>query len=497
MDILLLTIRLFLFGIFALAGIGKLLDPEGSRKAVREFGVPDGISKPVAILLPITEIAVAILLLPVQVSWFGAIGGGALMLIFIGGMLWQMWQGNAPDCHCFGQIHSEPVSIKSLLRNAAFVVLALFLIFQGRENQGYDLFNPANEFSETNAMQIIIGIAVLGFLTAIVYFLNKISGQQVQIMRRIEVLELISHDGGKEVEREDVKDPAFGLPIGASVPAFEIADIYGKKTGFETILPAGKPSLMFFVSPSCNPCEALKPEIVEWQKELNDKVNFVFVSSGKSKDNEKKFPESEFGRIYLQKENEIADLLRAEWTPTALFIASDRSIASRPAAGDSAIRELIEKIKDRDLSAEPVYITNGEQSKIGESAPDFSLEDLEGNQISREIFDHHKTLVTYWSMTCPYCVNMMEDLQHWDKTKGADEPKLFVISSGDADPHHEMALKSTVVLDDKHELGPGFGLSGTPSAVFVGNDGKIVSETAVGAEQIWALLGKKKKNETD
>lgn len=497
MDILLVIIRLFLFGIFALAGIGKLLDLKGSKKAVEGFGVPESISKSFALLLPLLEIAIAVALLPVQLSWFGAIGGGALMLVFIGGMLWQMWQGNAPDCHCFGQIHSEPVSKKSLLRNAAFVLLASFLVFQGRGNQGYDLLDPANNFSETNVMQVIIGIAVLGFLAAIVYILNKISGQQMQIMRRIEVLELISHDGGKEVEREDVNDPAHGLPIGAQVPEFEIADIRGKKIGYENILPIGKPSLLFFVSPSCNPCEALKPEVIEWQKELGDKVNFIFISSGKAKDNEAKFGENGFTNLYLQNENEIADLLHTEWTPTVLFIASDRSIASRPAAGDSAIRELLEKVKDQDLSGEPVYITNGDKTKIGQFAPDFSLEDLEGNLVSKEIFDRNKTLVTYWSMTCPYCVNMMEELQDWDKTKGGEEPNLFVISSGDLDQHKEMGLKSTVVLDEEHELGPGFGLAGTPSAVLVSNDGRIVSETAVGAEQIWALLGKKKKNETD
>jgi hypothetical protein len=33
---------------------------------------------------------------------------------------------------------------------------------------------------------------------------------------------------------------------------------------------------------------------------------------------------------------------------------------------------------------------------------------------------------------------------------------------------------------------------GTPSAVLVNEDGTIVSETAVGAPNIWALIGKRK-----
>jgi uncharacterized membrane protein YphA (DoxX/SURF4 family) len=49
MELILLLVRLFLFGVFVFAGIGKLLDLEGSEKAVKGFGVPEPLSKPVSI----------------------------------------------------------------------------------------------------------------------------------------------------------------------------------------------------------------------------------------------------------------------------------------------------------------------------------------------------------------------------------------------------------------------------------------------------------------
>ncbi len=493
MEILLLTVRLFLFGIFALAGTAKLFDLEGSEKAVKGFGVPDVLAKPFSILLPVAEIAIAVLLLPVQTSWIAAIGGAGLLLIFVGGMLWQMWQGNAPDCHCFGQIHSEPVSKKSLARNAAFVLLALFLVANGQDNQGLNIFDSSNNLSsEMNAMQIILGLAVLGFLAAIVYFLKTISEQQTQIMRRIEVLELISHEGGKEVERDDVNDPATGLPVGSLVPAFELPNMEGTKVSFEEILPGDNPTMVFFVSPSCNPCEALIPEFQEWQKDLGKRLNFAFISTGKAKDNLKKFDEPGFENLFLQEENEISEMLGAEWTPTAILINADRTLASRPAAGDTAIREMIEKLAEEKLGKEPIYLTNGHGGKVGEDVPEFSLEDLEGNEISAEIFGKGKTLVTYWSTGCPHCVNMLEDLREWDNARGANDPQLLVISSGDAENHKDMGLKSPIVIDNEHEVGPGFGMQGTPSGVLVNKDGKIASETAVGSHQIWSLIGIKK-----
>ena len=133
MEVLLLLIRIFLAAIFAVAGVGKLLDLEGSEKAVKAFGTPDEFAKFFAIALPFAEIVFAVCLLFTSTSWLGAIGATILLLSFIGGMIWQIAQGKAPDCHCFGAIHSEPVSKKSLIRNIIFALFSFFLVAQGRE----------------------------------------------------------------------------------------------------------------------------------------------------------------------------------------------------------------------------------------------------------------------------------------------------------------------------------------------------------------------------
>src|SRR5215204_2584749 len=117
MDLILLIVRLILFAVFALAAVGKFLDLKGAEKAVRDFGTPEEFAKTFALLLPFAEIVFAFCLLFASSSWVGAIGGLLLLLSFTGGMLWQMSKGNAPDCHCFGQIHSEPVGRKSVVRN--------------------------------------------------------------------------------------------------------------------------------------------------------------------------------------------------------------------------------------------------------------------------------------------------------------------------------------------------------------------------------------------
>lgn len=501
MDTFLFLLRVILVAIFALAGIAKLYDLPGSKKAVKDFDVPEILAKPFAVLLPVAELIVAVLLLFVQTSWFGAIGAAILLAIFIGGMAYQMAKGNAPDCHCFGAVHSEPVSPKSLIRNAIFIVPAIALIITGRTQQGFDLFDTANNVSQDSPMQIIIGLAVVALLAAVVYFLKQISEQQTQIMRRIEILEFTAHEGTKEVEREDVAPPSEGLPIGAPAPEFALADIGGKEVSLKSLLIPKKATVLFFVSPTCNPCGALLPEIEDWQEKYKDKLDFVFISSGKAKENADKLAGKTFKKILLQNDREVAELYGAKWTPSAILINPDGRIASHITAGDTAIRELFEKIGNESAENGQFLIagTNG-SSKIGQEIPAFELNDVSGKAMTGADLQGKQTLITYWSQGCGFCTRMLDDLRDWDKTKGQDAPNLLVVSSGEVEAHAEMGLSSPIVLDNERKLAQELGMNGTPSAVLINENGKVISEVAVGADKIWKLVGnkiEKKKNESN
>ena len=55
MDAALLVARLALAAVCALASVAKLLDLEGSRQAVIEFGLPAVLASPLAFLLPLRD----------------------------------------------------------------------------------------------------------------------------------------------------------------------------------------------------------------------------------------------------------------------------------------------------------------------------------------------------------------------------------------------------------------------------------------------------------
>jgi uncharacterized membrane protein YphA (DoxX/SURF4 family) len=61
-DLALLAARLVLAAVFAVAGIAKLADRDGFRRAVEDFSVPAPLSRVVAVVLPVVELGVAIAL---------------------------------------------------------------------------------------------------------------------------------------------------------------------------------------------------------------------------------------------------------------------------------------------------------------------------------------------------------------------------------------------------------------------------------------------------
>lgn len=489
MDILLLLLRLGLAGVMALAGVAKLADLDGSRKAFEGFGVPASLTRVGPILLSVAEIVIAGLLLFPGTSWLGAIGGLALLLLFIGQMAYQLAKGNAPDCHCFGQVYSAPVSATSVIRNVVFAVPAVVLVVRGRSGQGSAITDPS-----VNVLELGLGVVIIALLVGAIAVLRKILSRQNEILKHIEVMEIVARDGAT-VEREEAANPNDGLPIGAVVPQFEGKDIHGERVSLADLRSAGLPALFIFVSPNCTPCKSLIPEFKEWISSLEGKVRFAFFSTGTAADNIEKFGEDIAKLMILQDDREVAKLLRANWTPTAIFMDSGGRVASHTTAGDAAIRSLMDSVMAEDLSRPGVHFTNGNgisRAPLGAPIPDIRVSDIKGREITSEDFKGRRTLVTFWSSTCPHCVSMLDELRRWDKAKGQDEPNLIVFSDGDPDYHLAMDMASPVILDPGHKTAEGFGMFGTPSAVLVDEEGIFISETAIGAADIWALIGRNK-----
>jgi len=488
MEVVLLIIRLVLFGILAVAGIGKLLDREGSEKAVKAFGTPEPFVKTFAFLLPIAELIFAYCVLFVSYSWLGAAGALLLLVTFIGGMLVQMIKGEAPDCHCFGQIHSEPVGPKSLVRNIVIAVLPIVLLVSGRANQGYALGTSDAAIASNVVLASVVVAVIIGAA-----YMSRLLRENVLLKRQLDLIEMLE-TGGTLIERDEAGDPTDSLPIGAPFPDFTLPDTSGKFVTFDHLIADPIPKLFLFVGPDCRPCKAMLEEFAEWKREFEGRVRLVFVSKGTAGENTERFGDELSTGMLLQKKMEFASLLHIKWTPSAIFVRADGNIASHPAVGDTAIRDLVAKLRTEDLSKPGYHVKNSQKRgrvKIGEPVPEFSVTDISGNTISRESLVGKTTLAFFLSTTCSYCGEVVDQIRKWENSSDRNGTNAILFSEGDIETHKQYGLSIPIVIDDGHKLSNNLGMFGVPSAVLIDEFGNIASETAVGGPMIWSLIGRR------
>src|SRR5919107_3474454 len=136
MDAALLIARLVLAAVFTIAGVAKLADLKGSRRAIIELGLPAVVASPLALLLPLAELGVGAALIPASSAWWGALGALGLLLLFVVGISINLARGKKPECHCFGQLHSAPAGWKTLARNAVLAAVAGLVFWGGYEGGG-------------------------------------------------------------------------------------------------------------------------------------------------------------------------------------------------------------------------------------------------------------------------------------------------------------------------------------------------------------------------
>jgi thiol-disulfide isomerase/thioredoxin len=480
--------------IFLISGLGKILDFAGAKKAAADFGMPASLAAPFTVTLIAAELAIWAFISIPGFRWYSAIVAFTLLVIFTLAVTVQLVRGNAPDCHCFGEVSEQPISWKTLLRNAILFIPAIVLVFIAGADNGPGLPRYVFSLWQRDTMQALGAVSILALIALLFTQKRRANRKQEELERQLE--ELRAESGLVEKAQEYMSAPDEGLPIGATVPDFELPDMNGRAVSFEQLLMRGRAMLFFFISPTCAPCKALLPQIGKWQEELAGKVEFIFISAGTAEENAEKLPQLGGQTLLLQKKREVADLFKAKWTPTAILVSAEGMLASRPAPGDAAIIDLLDMIKAD--AGELSYIENGHgmspnELKIGETLPEFALPDVNGESFTDAAVRGKKTLVLFWGLDCQHCQRMLPEVKDWESSGAANGggTQLVVVSSGDAEKNRETGLRSPILIDDG-TVSAKLGMYGTPSAVLIDEHGKIASETAVGSEQIWSLIGKRK-----
>lgn len=524
MDALLLAARLILAAVFLVSGIAKLFDLTGAQAAMRSFGVPESLTRGSGILLPIVEIVIAILLLPVATARWGALLALVLLLVFIASIGYNLSRGRKFECHCFGELTRSEIGPSTLVRNVVLAVLAAFVTIPGftENNVGTSIGDAFGGLDAFQWVVLVVGVVMLVALAAVAWLLVHLLGQNGRLLVRIDRIEAALEDADIEFDldddddddddEDDEEEEEEGLPFGAPAPAFTLSGLYGETMTLDAFRAREKPVLLIFSDPGCGPCNSMMGEVGKWQQEHAAKLTTVVVTRGSLDENRKKQKQHNLTHVVMQQDSEIADAYLTNGTPTAVLVTPDGKIGSGAAGGASEIRTLVKQAVEGRVPvppARPTPLRPAQPSQpakpqpprgianIGKDAPVVELANLDGETVKLADFAGHPTAVLFWNPGCGFCQRMVDDLKAWEQDPPRDAPKLLLVSTGDVEANRKQEFSSPTVLDTGFTVGRSFGASGTPSAVLVGADGKIASGLAVGGPTVISLLRNEAPNLLD
>jgi methylamine dehydrogenase accessory protein MauD len=344
-DLALLAARLVLAAVFAVAGVAKLADRVGSRRAVEDFGVPAQLSGVVALVLPVVELGVAIALVSTSFAWWGALGALGLFVMFVVGIVVNLVRGQHPNCQCFGQLQTARVGRSTLIRNLVLAAIAGYVVWQGRLDVGASVTAWLFGLSVMEAAGLVVLVLVVVVLALECWIGLNLRRQQGHLLLCIEALEKrLDSVASPSIAREPrAAGPILGLPVGEVAPEFRLPDLEGETRTLADLRAEGKPVILLFSDPSCGPCTALLPQIGEWQDRYADRLSVVLVSAGTREENVKKSAAHGIEQVLVQERGEVAEAYQYAGTPSAVLISSSGRILSPPAAGAYAINSLVRR----------------------------------------------------------------------------------------------------------------------------------------------------------
>ncbi len=478
-----LITALALTAVFAAAGVAKIVDPDGTRTAVADFGTPKRLVTVVAFIVTGAEIIVGLLLLPASTRAVGAAGALALLGVFSAAIAVSLANGRTPDCHCFGQLHSEPTSWKTLGRNGVLAGLAGFTLAASLAAEQASAFSWVGNASGVRLLAVVLSfmLVALGAISAVAFssFLRTYG----KVLLRLEDVERRLAAAGLDDSKDVRPAPKLGLDPGTRAPAFVARDAAGAPVSLDDLLLPGLPLLLLFSSPSCGPCNDLLPEVAVWQNDLAASITVAIVSGG---DDDATTAESqEHGLEHMLVDHDLAifDAYRAAGTPSAVLIGPDGAIASHVAPGSDWIEQLLLGAVGRASGVNE----SAEGLPIGSTVPNVSLQGLDSRPISLVSDIGEETVVVFWNPDCGFCESMRDDLLVIDRSAQGTAPRLVIVSSGEDDSTRADGFSCAVALDPDFAVGAAFEANGTPLAVLIDSEGRVASPLTAGAEAILAL----------
>jgi peroxiredoxin len=450
-DIAVLVIRVSLAAIFALAGVAKLADLRGSREAVAAFGVPERFARIAGLALPLAELTIAVLLLPSATSPVGLAGAALLLLVFSTAIGVSLARGEAPDCHCFGQLHSEPAGVRTLIRNAGLCVAAVIGLVLSIGDAGPSAVAWIGDLGAL-AAAAVVAAAVLTAAAAVAYVVRLTRGAATK----------------------------GALKEGQVAPAFTLPSLEGPQVSLDELLRRGPPVVLVFTDSGCDDCKAIIPELGPVQREHDHTVTVVVVNAG---DPEAiRGPATEHGLVdvLFDEDRSVQKAYRVEGAPSAIRVERPGHTTSLLVAGLDLSRAMVKTTSTghQDPLGPPVGAPLPREITVLSKGRELPLVDL----VERE------ALFLFWEHDCGSCREIRDELLARQAGLPEGVAELVIITTGDAKAVAREGFRAPVVVDPERRAAEALGVIGTPMAMLVDAHGRVGWPLAIGRSHILRLI---------
>ena len=252
---------------------------------------------------------------PTTARW-GAAGSLLLLALFVVGLTRVLHRGEAPDCHCFGQLHSKPASWTTVARN---LVLALPAAYVALTGPGPSLTSWATGTNATDLWLIATStLAALATTTSALLWREN-----------------------RRLRSTDGRAATAPRQIGALAPQFSLPSAAGGVVSLQDLLADERACVLTFVSPGCGPCAALLPELARWHDTVTERLALTLVAPVQAMQAEALAREHALTDVLIDEQATVMHAYGVWGTPSAILVASDGTVRSAPVAGHVAIESLI------------------------------------------------------------------------------------------------------------------------------------------------------------
>jgi putative oxidoreductase len=123
-----LLARWVIGAVFVAAALPKIVDPASFAVDIDNYRMlPERAAELLAVALPVAELVIAAALITGIHARGAAIAAAGMLSVFALGMAQAMARGIDLECGCFGSATETPVSALTILRNAAMIVVCVFV----------------------------------------------------------------------------------------------------------------------------------------------------------------------------------------------------------------------------------------------------------------------------------------------------------------------------------------------------------------------------------